>query len=71
MIAFFLDFHYANEALIIAFCCIEWYPIATNILILSYVKPYRTGLMNTLRIAKYVNRNHSISSAGLFKSRIK
>lgn len=68
---FFVGVDYANEALIIALCCIEWYPIATNILILSYVKPYRIGLMSTFRFVKYAKRNSSVSSVTLFKQRMK
>ncbi|KAH7713174.1 hypothetical protein AAVH_19492 [Aphelenchoides avenae] len=38
-----------GTATILALCCVEWYPIATNVLIVSYIKPYRRGLRRMSR----------------------
>lgn len=42
-----------GTAVTLAQCCVEWYPIATNVLIVSYIKPYRLGLR---QLCRYVAR---------------
>ena len=71
-VSFLAGFDRANEALILALCCIEWYPIATNALILWYVKPYRDGLRRTLRLNGTTASRKSVSTTvTLFVPRIK
>ncbi|KAH7693889.1 hypothetical protein AAVH_39072, partial [Aphelenchoides avenae] len=69
--SFFLGLDIANEILIVAACCIVWYPIATNVLIIVYVKPYRVGLLQMLRAHRTAGKRISVSSITLFRTRIK
>lgn len=36
-------------------CCVLWYPIATNLLIMCYVRPYRHAVVRILRIHTLAN----------------
>lgn len=71
-VSFLAGFDGANELVIVALCCAEWYPIATNALILWYVKPYRDGLRRTLRLTRGMAPRKSVSTTvTLFVPRIK
>lgn len=66
---FILSPEHTGTTTILAVCCVEWYPIVTNVLIISYIKPYRRGLR---RLSRFVVRlGPAEPTSTVFLSRVK
>jgi hypothetical protein len=67
--SFLFNLQNANAIAVAMICIIELYPIATNILILSYVRPYRRGVLQFICRRGRADGEHS--SITQVKPRIK